>query len=251
MLFLTTVFLALGVLGVRALPFRSDPLANVTAAFTEAGVVPDVISSFNPHLGLDILFKDPVTNEDAHVVPGILLTTNREFISCFSDELTRFRGEPLETDQPPRWFLSFNQTDLPTDVSWVITIVDPDALTPQDPSVAQFLHFIGNDFVVDSAASGVNDDCLEGPTGLRNNSAALVEFFHPSPPAGSDPHRYVVLAYVQPDDFAETGLAYFNGTIPPGTDFREHFNITDFAVKTDLGEPIAGNFFLVGPAANA
>lgn len=59
--------------------------------------------------------------------------------------------------------------------------------------------------------------------------------------------RYVILVYVQPDNFEETGLAYFNGTIPPGTSFRQHFNITDFAAKTALGNPVAGNFFLVGP----
>ena len=68
----------------------------------------------------------------------------------------------------------------------MITIVDPDALTPQNPSVAQFLHFIGQGFVVD------HSEVLEGVEGsvqLANVSSALVEFFHPSPPAGSDPHR--------------------------------------------------------------
>jgi hypothetical protein len=63
--------------------------------------------------------------------------------------------------------------------------------------------------------------------------------------------RYVILVYVQPDGFDAAGLAYFNGSIPAGTDFREHFNITDFAAKTSLGEPVAGNYFLVGPGDDA
>lgn len=63
--------------------------------------------------------------------------------------------------------------------------------------------------------------------------------------------RYVVLVFVQPEGFDEAGLAYFGGSIPPGTDFREHFNVTEFAATTHLGNPVAGNFFFVGPADDA
>jgi len=130
-----------------------------------------------------------------------------------------------------------------SNVSWVITIVDPDAPTPQNPNNSQFLHFIGQDFKVDTASRVA----LTNVTGLTNHSQALVEFFPPSPPAGSDPHRYVVLVYVQPDNFNTTALAFFNGTIGPQASFRNKFNITNFATNTSLGNPIAGNFFLVGP----
>lgn len=217
---------ALGEAHVLSRPHSPACLDNVTAAFEKAHIVPDVLPSFNPSLGIDILFTDPVTGKDVSVVPGILLTTE-------------------QTDQPPQWFLSSDNRNLTSSTStWVITIVDPDALTPQNPSVAQFLHFIGQGFVVDHSKVLKG---LEDSVQLTNVSSALVEFFHPSPPAGSDPHRYVILAYVQPDNFEEAGLAYFNGTIPPNTAFREHFNITDFAAETALGNPVAGNFFLVGP----
>jgi phosphatidylethanolamine-binding protein (PEBP) family uncharacterized protein len=66
----------------------------------------------------------------------------------------------------------------------VIAIVDPDALTPQNPSEAEFLHFIGQGFVVDN--SNQREGCA---VQVKNATDALVEFFPPTPPAGSDPHR--------------------------------------------------------------
>ncbi|KAJ3575826.1 hypothetical protein NP233_g836 [Leucocoprinus birnbaumii] len=235
MFFLPFAILTLSALGRAHVVSRHSTinkpicLDNVTAAFHKAHIVPDVISSFNPKVGVDTLFTDPVTKANVEVVPGILLTTE-------------------QTDQPPQWSLASDRDLSNSKTTWVITIVDPDALTPQDPSIAQFLHFIGQGFIVDNSLAPNRG---KNTVSLTNVSSALVEFFHPSPPAGSDPHRYVILVYVQPDDFEEKGLAYFNGTIPPGTDFREFFNITDFASKTALGEPVAGNFFLVGPDADA
>lgn len=63
--------------------------------------------------------------------------------------------------------------------SFIIVIVDPDAPTPQSPTAADFLHFVGGDF---------NPDPITGL--LSNSSPALLEYFSPTPPAGSDPHRY-------------------------------------------------------------
>lgn len=64
--------------------------------------------------------------------------------------------------------------------SFVVTIVDPDAPTPQNRSISQFLHFLGGDFIADPT------------TGLlANSSPNLMEFMGPAPPAGSDPHRLV------------------------------------------------------------
>ncbi|KAF9452994.1 PEBP-like protein [Macrolepiota fuliginosa MF-IS2] len=197
----------------------NSSLSNVTMAFTQARVVPNVIPSFNPVVGADPMFTDPATSEAIEVVPGILLTME-------------------QTQNAPQFSLSSNNTDLSmSNVSWVIAIVDPDAPTPQNPNISQFLHFI----------DGTGDD-MANLTALTNTSQALVEFFSPTPPPGSDPHRYVVLVYVQPDDFNTTGPAFFNGTASTDPSFnRMNFSITDFATNTSLGAPVAGNFFLVGP----
>lgn len=62
--------------------------------------------------------------------------------------------------------------------------------------------------------------------------------------------RYVLLVYSEPPNF-QAGLdRYFAGrgdvTIP-WSPARLGFNVTDFAARMNLGEPLAGNFFLTGP----
>lgn len=157
-------------------------------AFTEAQIVPDVIPSFNPRVGVDLLFTDPSTTQSVQVVPGILLTMQREPLEFFLP-IRKADWSNTETQNPPQFFLSSNNTDLSMpNVSWVIAIVDPDAPTPQNPNISQFLHFIGQDFVVDPTMSGTGVD-MGNSTALMNTSQALVEFFPPTPPAGSDPHR--------------------------------------------------------------
>jgi len=84
MFLLTSTILVLGALGeAHVLPRLQTHfptcLDNVTAAFEKAHIVPDVLPSFNPRIGIDTLFTDPVTDKDVKVIPGILLTTEREF----------------------------------------------------------------------------------------------------------------------------------------------------------------------------
>jgi hypothetical protein len=85
MLALTTAILALSALcEVYALPPRSanghaNSLANVTAAFEKSHIVPDVLPSFNPAIGVETLFTDAVTGDSVEVVPGILLSMEREY----------------------------------------------------------------------------------------------------------------------------------------------------------------------------
>ena len=55
--------------------------------------------------------------------------------------------------------------------------------------------------------------------------------------------RYVILVYVQPDHFGDTASALANASSP-----ITNFNITTFATSAQLGDPIAGTFFLEGPA---
>ncbi|KDR83914.1 hypothetical protein GALMADRAFT_55557 [Galerina marginata CBS 339.88] len=116
-------------------------------------------------------------------------------------------------------------------MSFVVALVDPDAPTPQNRSFAEFLHFLGGDFSADMT-SGL----------LSNNSPALMEFTPPAPPAGSDPHRYVLLVFNQPDTFDTDAPMFINASAP-----RNNFNVASFAQNVSLGNPIAGNYFLVGP----
>ena len=62
-------------------------------------------------------------------------------------------------------------------------MVDLDAPTPQDPTSAQIRHFLGGNFKLDRPD-------IRGLSLLSNSTPALSNFLQPTPPAGSDPHRW-------------------------------------------------------------
>ncbi|KAF8897743.1 phosphatidylethanolamine-binding protein [Infundibulicybe gibba] len=173
---------------------QSDPsLTNVTQAFSQAQIVPDVVPSFSPAAGMGITFIDPASMMALNVTPGVLLTME-------------------QTSMPPQFSITSPAPDVVANITYVLALIDPDAPTPQNASEAQFRHFVGGDFAVDPTAAD--------PTVLVNSSAALTEFFPPTPPAGSDPHRYILLMYVQPDGFDTMAPSFLNDSTP-----RNNFNL--------------------------
>ncbi|KAJ7021584.1 PEBP-like protein [Mycena alexandri] len=110
---------------------------------------------------------------------------------------------------------------------FVVAAVDPDAPTPQAPTSAQIRHFLGGNFF--------NHGGL-----LKNTTPAISEFRQPTPPAGSDAHRYTFLLFHQSEAFASQTLVNANTSV-------SLFNISQFAAAVDLGNPIAGTFMLVAP----
>ncbi|KAL0567636.1 hypothetical protein V5O48_014355 [Marasmius crinis-equi] len=189
----------------------NQTIASVTQAFQDAEVVPDVLASFSPRALLDVVFTDNSSMQALNVTPGMNLTT-------------------AQTANEPQFFLRANGT-LQANASYVLAIVDPDAPTPQNTSISQFRHFLGGGFQVDNSTSQ-----------LQNTSAALSDFAPPTPPDGSDPHRYVVLVFDQPNGFNASAQPLVNASTP-----RNNFNLTTFGQAVGLGNPIAGNFFLTGP----
>lgn len=162
---------------------QSTLTSNITAAFSQAKVVPDVIHTFNPTALVNITFTEPTTMQVANVTPGIQLTMNREPPTP-PQKLVYNSSTTTETAMEPQFFLGMangsNSSSSSADQMFVLALVDPDAPTPQNPNVSEFLHFLGGDFGL-----GMGRD----PTQLLNQSAALTDFFPPTPPAGSDPHR--------------------------------------------------------------
>ena len=67
--------------------------------------------------------------------------------------------------------------------TFVLAMVDPDALTPQNPNVSQIRHLLAPGMTL---SGNVADGAL-----LVNNTPAISDFLRPTPPAGSDPHRCV------------------------------------------------------------
>ncbi|KZV97715.1 PEBP-like protein, partial [Exidia glandulosa HHB12029] len=132
-----------------------DTLESVKAAFESAGIVGDVIPTFDPSVLLTVTFTNP-DGSPLTFTAGTLLT-------------------PAQAARRPTFSIS------PADPSttFLVAEVDPDAPTPQSPTSAQIRHFLGPNFSV------------VGST-LANTTAALSDYRGPSPPAGSDPHRFVV-----------------------------------------------------------
>ncbi|KAJ7863963.1 PEBP-like protein [Mycena olivaceomarginata] len=114
---------------------------------------------------------------------------------------------------------------------FVVATVDPDAPTPQAPTEAQIRHFLGGNFFNEGGR-------------LVNSTPAVSEFLQPTPPAGSDAHRYIFLLFDQSPQFARQTLV--NATTSVAL-----FNINQFASAVDLGNPLAGTFMLVAPEPDA
>jgi len=128
---------------------------------------------------------------------------------------------------------------------FVIAAVDPDAPTPQNPTNAQIRHFLGGNFTPNRLGL------------LSNSTPAISEFRQPTPPAGSDAHRYEILDYTNPlIEFAtiryifllfEQPRGFNSQTVVNTTTPTQNFNIAAFASAVGLGDPIAGSFMLVAP----
>ncbi|KAI0677394.1 phosphatidylethanolamine-binding protein [Trametes maxima] len=193
-------------------------IASVAQAFSAAKIVPDVLPSFNPTALLGVVFTDNTTGASVNVTPGANLTREQNAIR-------------------PQVFLTSNDTSLASQ-TFVLVMVDPDAPTPQNPSAAQIRHFL---------APGLQaNGSLAAGSALVNNTPAISDFLRPSPPAGSDPHRYTLLLFVQPANFTTVAPTFVNASTP-----ISNFNVSLFAQEVGLGSPIAGNFFFTGPDSNS
>ncbi|PPQ96597.1 hypothetical protein CVT26_010752 [Gymnopilus dilepis] len=189
---------------------QDTSLAEVKRAFNNAHdlkIPGDIAFTFNPKVLLEVTF--PETNgRPITLHAGIQLPRNAT------------AGPPI-----------FSVVGEPGRGPFVVATVDPDAPTPQAPTSAQIRHFLGGNFFRKS---------LVEPQLLTNTTPAVTEFHQPTPPAGSDPHRYVFLLFDQSKAFQTQTL------VTPATSIAL-FNLSQFAHDVGLGQPIGGTFMLVGP----
>jgi hypothetical protein len=90
-----------------------------------------------------------------------------------------------ETVGPPRFAIR-DERGLEVGRHFVVATVDPDAPTPQTPTSAQIRHFLSGDFIL---APGVPLETRQ----LVNTTLPISGWLQPTPPAGSDAHRYDIL----------------------------------------------------------
>ena len=137
----------------------------------------------------------------------------------------------------PELFLTFESTGLAQDradyfgSTFVLFALDPDAPTPQNTSLANFVHWVQPNLRVDGPMSTFAP--------LVNDTPALFEYLSPAPPATSDAHRYTFVLFKQPEGFEEKATA----NIPAD---RTSFDLDAFAKTVGLDAPVAGTFFRTG-----
>ncbi|KAF5376833.1 hypothetical protein D9757_008895 [Collybiopsis confluens] len=183
---------------------QDKSLVAVKAAFKAAQIPEDIFFTFDPTVLLEVTLPQP-SGESITLHAGINLPRNA-------------------TAGPP----SFAVVGPAGKGPFVIAAVDPDAPTPQAPTNAEIRHFLGGNFV------GSRGE----PESLTNSTPAISEFRQPTPPAGSDAHRYTFLIFNQPRGFN-------NQTLVNSTTSVSNFNLSSFALATGLGQPIGGTFMLL------
>ncbi|KAL0640592.1 hypothetical protein Q9L58_000256 [Maublancomyces gigas] len=182
-------------------------LAKVAAQFKTAGIVPDVLPRFNPSALAYLTFVYPNSTSSTITSPGLRIGRD-------------------DAQLPP--VLSIQ--GLSDHKRYVGVVVDPDAPSRADPTRRSIRHYLAPDLSLGQSSVYVGDAKV-----LVNATAAANDFRGPNPPAGSGPHRYVFLLYVQPAGFEYSFLDLAD---------RAGFNLSGFAERTGMGDPVAGTYFL-------
>ena len=153
-------------------------ITEVENSFKASGLVPDVLSSANFSLLLNLEF--PVDGNSTVTSTGLNITQPGQ------SSPRRMQTLHLLSCAETSFLPSFSIHDLEAGVNlnstFVLVSVDPDAPTPQNRSVSEVLHFMGGGYKV---SGNISDHGFM----LASNATAAMPYFPPSPPNTSDPHR--------------------------------------------------------------
>lgn len=166
-------------------------MADVAGKFTAAEICPNIIPN-PPQQKLELNF------------------------SGFPCEL----GNKFTTRQvvnAPRW--AFNSDP---EAIYSLIMIDPDNLSRQKPTVAEWLHWMVLNIPASNLTEGIN------------GGQHVMAWGSPCPQPRTGEHRYVVLLW-------EHAGRRINQPAPSG---RAKFKVKAFQEKHNLGDPIAGNFFI-------
>ncbi|KAI0303374.1 phosphatidylethanolamine-binding protein [Multifurca ochricompacta] len=170
-MFLLSTTLALYYLGslVNAQSSNENAIsiAAIEAHFTGAGLVPSLLSSFDPSALITVTF------------PGVGAISPGQ-------SLTKDRG----TD--PRNLLVPANSSVTLQGNYTLVMADADVVGA-DESVGQTRHWLVNGVTL-TGSSPLNVSTTGG--------VAVTEYAGPAPPAGSGAHRYVILLLPQPSSFS-------------------------------------------------
>jgi len=173
----------------------------IEAHFSNAGLVPSLLATFSPTAILSVSF-DGV----GAVAPGT--------------PLTQAQVKP----QPSLSLTSANSSAFAG--KYTLAMVDAGPVG-SDESQGQTRHML------------INGVTVTGSNISTTGGTAVTAYAGPAPPAGSGPHRYVILVYTQPDSFTPPANLTQAG-VPVSV-----FNFPDYVKTTNLGPLVAANYFTV------
>lgn len=124
----------------------------------------------------------------------------------------------------------------------MLVMIDPDAPSPDAPSLSNILHWLATDLSATKAAQDAGP--LQGSAVLTNSTPNPAPFLPPGPPATSSAHRYLLFLFEQPAGFAiPPAFAKFNAMT------RTNFDLKGFIAAAKLQDPVAVNFMYVSGQA--
>jgi len=185
-------------------------IVAIEAHFTNAQLVPQLLSTFTPSALLNITFSGV-----GAISPGQNLS--REQVAA----------APEITVVPANSSVSLAG-------NFTLVMADADVVGTNE-SVGQTRHWLVNGVTLKNGTSGANVSTAGG--------VAVTDYAGPAPPEGSGPHRYVILLLPQPSGFSPpSNLSGPN--VPVSV-----FHLTDYISSSKLGEPIAAMYFDVQQGA--
>lgn len=206
-------------------------LVPALAAVVKAQSAPDFPIQVQTNLRVDFV------NSSTSVKPaGVLLPRSGMFRS---GALSHCQS----TDRPRRTDVFYAPTvygpqSATQQATYMLFMIDQDVNTGSGPRV-ELLHLFQPNLV------GGGSQALSVQISAKNATTAVgAEYVTPSPPGGDGPHRYTLLLYPQPANFA-VPQAFASFSPPADLNARYPFNMTGFAEAAGLGQPIAANWFRV------
>jgi hypothetical protein len=116
---------------------------------------------------------------------------------------------------------------------YLVLMIDLDV--PRNDTTVPLLHWYQPDFIIKDKSRALSVQHF--------SKRQKAKYIAPSPPPGDSAHRYVQILFEQPDRYIfPPGFDKYLGKNPEA---RMGFEIKEFIRAAGLGEPVAGNWFLV------
>ncbi|THH08529.1 hypothetical protein EW145_g2639 [Phellinidium pouzarii] len=224
----TPLVLTLSLVSLVAAQDSALQVEAIQAQFSNAGLVPDLLSTF---------------------VPSALMNVSFDGVNAISP------GQALSQSQvapTPVVTVALANSSVSLGNNFTIVMVDADVVGTDESSKGQTRHWLVNSASLSGAyiqfklgnvtvLTTVPRRIGTGSDETVSNSSATVitEYAGPAPASGSGAHRYVILLYTQPTSFTPpANLSSPNIGVSV-------FSLSDYVSSTGLEGPVAGMYFTV------